>query len=133
MRTVQSREIAAAGGTARMKFGPFKTGDIVIGLHVVGSYETAVTPFTIAAAADTDAQEPAAAAGFAALEQLFGSDGAGGFAVPLPPGTSVFVPLDLEFNRNSWLIVEGTNPDALETLGLTIGIERALNQVSLKR
>lgn len=130
MVTVQGRQIVGAG-TARVQFGPFKREDVLIGLHVMSAYNGAgVLPVTFAAAGATEFIPGVAAAQFAALEQFFGSDGAGGFNAAIPPGVPVFVPLDLEFDRYSWLLVEITNADA-DTVDVTVGIERAVDQISI--
>lgn len=113
-----------------MAFGPFKAGDEVVGLHVAGGYVSNQTPFRFAAALSGDAHVIDSTTTFRALEQLFGfNNTAGTHEIRLPPNTSVFIPLDLRFERNTWIWVQALTV-AAAALDITVGVERSLGQFS---
>lgn len=132
MYTVQSTSIAAGGTTTgRVTFGPFAAGDTVIGLHVAAIYPTVLTEFLLRAAVFTHSSVGIGEAEFeAATDQLFGPNGVSVREIALPPGSGLFIPLDLRFDRASWLTVQGENPSAAEALSLTVGVERALEEIA---
>ena len=132
MYTVQSVSIAAGGtDTGRMVFGPFPAGQTCIGLHVMGIYPTIVTEFLLRAAPFVHSPSNIGEAEFeAAPDQLFGADSTLIPQIALPPGVSTFIPLDLKFERTSWLVVQGENPSAAEALSVTVGVERAIEEIS---
>jgi hypothetical protein len=123
----------AAGGTTtgRVTFGPFAAGDTVIGLHVAGIYPTAVTEFLLRAGVFTHSSVGIGEAEFeAGADDLFGPDNSNVRQVALPPGSGIFLPLDLRFDRTSWLTVQAENPSAAEDLSVTVGVERAIEEIA---